>query len=320
MLRPAFLFRHSCHRQNFCAILVAAGAVTLLYFSYDPRPAGANPGEAVVGVERMGESLNANAALETSSSGDDEPMNDGELRGRMAVLMQVLLLEKGLERVKGIPQYTATFHKRERIGGKLTEDQFMSLKFRQEPFSVYLKWIKGSDEGQELLYVEGENDNEMMVKLGSVSGGMLPALKLDPHGSMAMSKARYPITTLGFEQMMQEILQYRRDDLANLGRVKCRMLEGQKFDRRDCYCFLMEYASKEKSPFRKSVLYIDSELSIPICVKNFDWGTTEQLELDPKELDEATLLEFYSFSNISFNATLAAADFDKGNENYRFRR
>jgi hypothetical protein len=137
MLRPAFL-RDGCHCQNFCAILVAFGAVTLLYFSYDPSPAGANPAEAVAGLDRMSANLDANAAIEAAPRGNAET-EDGELRGKMALMMQVLLLEKGLQKLDDIPHYSATFHKRERIGGVIGEDQFMSLKQRHEPFSIYMK-------------------------------------------------------------------------------------------------------------------------------------------------------------------------------------
>lgn len=319
MQGPA-LFRKSCHKQNCCAILVALGAVTLLYFSYDPKPAGANPGESLTDLGALEASLNANADIE-ASSGEGTAIQEGELRGRMAVLMQVLLLEKGLEWIKHNPAYTATFYKKERIGGSLSDDQFISLKLRNEPFSVYMKWIKGNDEGQEILYVDGENDNEMLVKVGGVGGRMLPALKLDPHGSMAMSKARYPVTKLGFKQMLEEILQFRRTDLANMSGVKCRMLEEQQFDRRDCYCFIVEYGSPERSEiFRKSVIYIDEELSMPVCVKNFGWLTDEQRKLDPKAADQESLLEFYSFSDVSFETKLASADFSRENENYHFKR
>lgn len=301
-------------------MLVAAGAVTLLYFSYDPTPAGANPSEAVANLDQMSAAFSANSAME-SSQDTGAALNEGELRGRMAILMQILLLEKGLEQVKDVPNYSATFHKKERIGGKLSDDQFMTLKLRHEPFSVYMKWLKGNDEGQEILYVEGENDNEMLVKVGGVSGRMLPAIKLDPTGSIAMGKARYPITTLGFAEMIEQILEFRRSDLTNIENVKCRMLEGQKFDRRECYCFILEYSSPQHSElFRKSVIYVDNQHSIPICIKNFGWPTESQQELEAQQLDDETLSEFYSFSNISFDSKLVANDFDKSNENYHFRR
>lgn len=319
MQRPAPL-RKSCHKQNFCAILVALGALTVLYFSYDPKPAGANPGESIANLGALEASLNANADIE-ASSGEGAAIQEGELRGRMAVLMQVLLLEKGLEWIKNNPAYTATFYKKERIGANLTDDQFISLKLRNEPFSVYMKWIKGNDEGQEILYVDGENNNEMLVKVGGVGGRMLPALKLDPHGSMAMSKARYPVTKLGFKQMLEEILQFRRTDLANMSGVKCRMLEDQQIDGRECYCFIVEYGSPERSEiFRKSVIYLDEENGMPVCVKNFGWLTGEQQQLDPKEADKESLLEFYSFSDVSFENKLASADFSRENENYHFKR
>ena len=51
----------------------------------------------------------------------------------------------------------------------------------------------------------------MLVKLGGVKGRMVPALKLDPNGAMAMKESRYPITTIGVKQMTEEIIQYRKE-------------------------------------------------------------------------------------------------------------
>jgi hypothetical protein len=307
-----------CRKQNVCAVILATGAFAVMYFSYDPQPAGANPGEARIDLSGL---QSATTDLPEESSSPGQARNDNEMRGKLALLMQVLLLEKGLERMKEIPTYSATFCKQEKIGGVLGDPEYMQIKLRHEPFSVYAKVIEGSDVGREILYIDGENNNEMLVKLGGVKGRMMPAIKLDPNGAMAMKESRYPITTLGVKSMTEEIIRHRKNDLKNPDQLTCRMLDEQRFNKRPCYCFIMEYQSPEgDNPLRKSLIYVDKELHVPACIKNYSWAPDGQSELSGKELDEQTLVEFYTISNLRLDERLADVEFDKSNGNYSFRR
>ena len=47
----------------------------------------------------------------------------------------------GLANVEKIQDYSATLAKRERIGGKLLDYEYMFLKLRQKPFSVYMYFL-----------------------------------------------------------------------------------------------------------------------------------------------------------------------------------
>ncbi|MBD3672463.1 MAG: DUF1571 domain-containing protein [Planctomycetaceae bacterium] len=307
----------SHRKENFCATIVALIAITLIYFSHDPSPAGANPNEVQFNSGDMGSDISSTPDFSAAKKGADS----GELTGKNALLMQILLLEKGYRNIEAVPDYTATLHKQERIDGVLREPSFMQVKIRHEPFSVYMKWLEGEDPGREILYVEGENDNEMLIKLGGVKGRMMPTLKLDPNGDMAMAEARYPITTVGLKNAIDTILKFRYADMKNLKSLSCRMIDDQKFNKRDCFCFLMEFKNKQVSPnFRKSILYIDKENSLPSCIKNYAWAPDGQEELAGEELDKETLCEYYSFGNVVLEDRLAAIDFDDNNSNYQFRR
>lgn len=305
------------HKENFCAVIVALIAITLIYFSHDPSPAGANPNEIQFSSEDMQSSISSSPSFSQNSSATES----GELTGKNALLMQILLLEKGQRNIEAVPDYTATLHKQERINGVLGEPSFMQVKIRHEPFSVYMKWLEGEDPGRELLYVEGENNDEMMIKLGGVKGRMMPTLNLDPHGDMAMKEARYPITTVGLKNAIDTILKYRYANIKKPEGLTCRMIDDQKFNKQDCFCFLMEFKNKQSSPnFRKSILYIDKEKYLPACIKNYAWAPDGQEDLTGEKLDEATLCEYYSFGNIVLEERLAAADFDDNNSSYQFRR
>jgi hypothetical protein len=240
----------------------------------------------------------------------------------VALQLHVALLELGKQRMSHIPDYSATFLKQEKLDGEDRQDlQTINLKMRHRPFSVYMKWLDGGDVGREILFVEGQYDDRMQVRLGGRKGQLLPALKLDPTGSVAMKEARHAVTEMGLLNLCELILKYRKRDLTLKQGLRWQMLPDQKFADRECYCFVVEYDSKEIEPaYRKAVTYIDKELNLPICVRNFGWPEEVKEGISAQELDEATMIEYYGYKDLSFEQRLSDADFDKSNKDYTFRR
>ncbi|MCA9040410.1 MAG: DUF1571 domain-containing protein [Planctomycetaceae bacterium] len=237
--------------------------------------------------------------------------------GEDAIKITTSILEDGLENLQGIPDYSATFIKQERIAGSIIEPSLINLKIRHEPFSVYMKWLNG-DKGRELLYVDGENQGDMVVRVGGVRGRFLPALNLNPHGDLAMKESRHPITEIGIKNLIKKALEFRENDLQNLENLNCWIVDGVTFDKRECFEFIVEYIEhRPVHEYRKSIITIEKELGIPVAVKNFAWQ--EQVDTpDETNLDASTLIENYAYTNISYSRRLADADFDKNNRNYRF--
>ncbi|QDU11208.1 hypothetical protein V202x_46270 [Gimesia aquarii] len=321
--------RSKHHFSNMLASAIFSAAIGILYFSYDPSPADADPNDTGVVASKpvpipviaykpthQAESgLNINSKKESP-----KPQQNGVLTGRMALLMNLLLLEKGCRYLETVPDYTTTFSKQEFLGGELSENQVINLKCRHKPFSVYMKWVVG-DKGQELLYVDGENDQKMLVKMGGLKGRLVPTLKLDPHGSLALKESRHPITKAGIKALAETIIHFRKKDLDEKLNTECVMLTDQKFDGKDCYCFIAHFANaKESETYRKSVVYIDQKTCLPVFVRGYGWPTDGLASASPEELDEQTLIESYSFTNINMKSELATTDFSKTNKNYRFRR
>src|SRR5580704_13816784 len=63
-----------------------------------------------------------------------------------------------------IKDYSCTLVKRERIDGTLLPPEFLFIKIRHQPFSVYT-YFKAPEgkKGQEALYVEGKNDGCLLA-------------------------------------------------------------------------------------------------------------------------------------------------------------
>ena len=239
--------------------------------------------------------------------------------GEDAVKLTQEILEEALLNLENVPDYTATFVKQERIGGAMTEPTLINLKVRHAPFSVYMKWLNG-DKGRELLYVDGQNDGDMVVRVGGVRGRFLPALNLNPVGDLAMKESRHPITEVGIKNLIKKALAYRERDLNDINNLNCTVTDGAQFDKRDCFEFVVEYKQhKEGCEYRKSILTIDKELGIPVAVKNFAWPN-EVDAVDVNNLDKSTIIENYAYTKINYARQLADGDFDKNNSNYSFVR
>lgn len=95
--------------------------------------------------------------------------------------------------------FQAMFHKRERIGGQLRDQEVIRVAFRNDPFSVLMKWEQGGGMADSSLYVKGENAGQMQVKLAKI--GFVKSV--DPRSATPRSSARYTIEEFGLVESMK---------------------------------------------------------------------------------------------------------------------
>jgi hypothetical protein len=178
-----------------------------------------------------------------------------------------------------------------------------------------MKWITG-DRGRQLIFVDGLNDGNLLVQPGGVRGRFTGVMPLDPNGKMAMSESRYPITTAGLLALAETILQYQHQDIERGRGYRCELRDQQEFEGRPCFLYLIDYDAPEfNEVYRKSIVFIDKELSMPVCVKNYTWAK----DVDPEAINEETLVEFYAYTDLRMEQQLGAVDFDQNNEDYKLR-
>jgi hypothetical protein len=91
--------------------------------------------------------------------------------------------------------FTAEFRKRERMGGKLADEEIIRVAVRDDPYSVLMVWLQGGGAGQGTLYVKGQNDGQMKV-------WMLRTFvkSVEPQGAIPKASARYTIEEFGIAQ------------------------------------------------------------------------------------------------------------------------
>lgn len=318
-------------RLNCLAALIASMAVGVLFLTFHAKPAGGGLGTSArtkqqqisvsLGSSRTSAAVRKNGPGSLSLDELNKAIHKAIHNSRLALKLHVALLEIGKHRLEHFPDYTATFIKQEKVdGADLQELQTIQLKLRHKPFSVYMKWLEGGDVGRELLYAEGQYDDKLQVRLGGRKK-LLPVLKLEPTSSMAMKESRHAATNMGLLNLTELILEHRKSDLTLSKGVSWEMVPDQKFMNHVCDCWVVEYDSRDVSPvYRKTITYIDKETSLPISIKNFGWPDETVSADDPSALDEATLIEYYGYTDIKFEHRLTDADFDKGNTEYTFKR
>jgi outer membrane lipoprotein-sorting protein len=220
--------------------------------------------------------------------------------------------EDGLARIKQIKDYSATLVKRERIGGEVGEHQYMFIKVRQKPFSVYMFFLGPPKlRGQEVIYVEGQNDGNMWAHPTGIKNTIVGTVSLSPTGMLAMQGQRYPITELGLQNLVTRLLEVGHHD-AQYGECEVDFIEGAKINGRTCTCIqVMHPTPRRNFLFHLARIFVDDELNVPIRYEAYDW---------PKEPNgEPELLEEYTYLNLKLNCGFTDADFDIRNPNYQFR-
>jgi len=250
-----------------------------------------------------------------------EPEIDPHLE---AIKQKLAVLDGGYRFLQEKADYEAKFHRQERIGGEMQTAENMKIKVRHQPFSVYMKWLD-VDRGREVLYVAEKNEGKMLFHYGGWKARFLPVLKLDPHGSLANSGSRHPITEAGILELVKRLIKDRRRDIECGVGYDCFVTE-QSIHERDCVCFDIQYDhSMSDTPsevYRRSITFFDKEFSIPVEIKNFTWlgEDANADDMDEAAKDELTLIEHYSFTDIAWEAGFTDEDFSHKNRKYRFRR
>lgn len=218
----------------------------------------------------------------------------------------------GLGNVEKISDYSATLAKRERIGGKVMDYEYMFVKLRQKPFSVYMYFLGPPDlKGQEVIFIEGQNNGNMWAHGVGIKNTMFGTVSLKPDGPIAMRNQRYPLTELGILNLTKRLVEVGEQDI-KYGECEVKFYEGAKINGRVCTCIeVIHPVPRRNFLFHLARIFVDKEYNLPIRYESYDW---------PKEKGGVPeLMEEYTYLNLKLNNGFTDADFDIKNPNYHFR-
>jgi hypothetical protein len=220
--------------------------------------------------------------------------------------------EAALQRAEQIKDYTALLVKRERVGDQLLDYQYIELKVRHEPFSVYLKFLKPDHlKDREILYVHGQNDEMLLAHDAGGLGELVGTVSLVPHGMIAMRGQRYPVTLIGFRNLAEKLIEQAKRDRQIDAACDVKWFHRARVDGRPARCVQVTHPVRHpEHQFAMARVYIDQQLGIPIRFEGYAW---------PDKADGApVLVEEYTYCGVRANVGLTDKDFDPKNPQYRF--
>jgi len=181
------------------------------------------------------------------------------------------------------------FLKTERIGERMLPTQTIELKVRQDPFSVYLRWLEPPFQGREVIYQKGRFEDKVVANLGDLFGfeGIFAFVPTAPE---VMRGNRHPITEAGIGHIIERLYeQFHQAHSQNS--LRARYLGAEPYLGRPTFKIMRVL---EDGGFR--YWNIDTELLLPIRVITYD--CRHQLQ------------ETYTFKDLRVNVGLTDDDFD----------
>lgn len=127
----------------------------------------------------------------------NQKASDNPLRG---------LYQRAADQQSKMESYIFRLRRREVVSGKKMPEELIRAQVRRDPFSVHLKWLGAEGKGRETIYVKGKYKNEMQVLMAA--NDLFPLSpagmkwKLPPDDPLARARSRYPITSTGFESII----------------------------------------------------------------------------------------------------------------------
>jgi len=128
---------------------------------------------------------------------DGTTLPDNNTMTRLARENPVQFLDACLRRYnREIKGYSGELHKQERLEGKLCPPEVIDFCFREDPYSVLMKWKEGIRLVRASLYHDCENDGKALVrpKLLNI------VVEQDPEGRLARQSSRYTLKEFSIRQ------------------------------------------------------------------------------------------------------------------------
>jgi hypothetical protein len=202
---------------------------------------------------------------------------------------------------QGVQDYSCVLIKRERIRGQLQPDEIISMKVRNQPFSVYLRWEGPRPKvGQEACFVAGQNNNLLRVHSTGLAG-VVGWVSLDPRDPRVLEHSRHSITEAGIGNLLDRYGQrWEEEKKLNVTQVR---VGDFVYNNRRCRRVELIHPPGGQFLFYRSMIYFDNETHLPIRVENYDWPR-------PRGNPDGDLAEVYNYIDLRLNVHLGDETFN----------
>ncbi len=258
-------------------------------------------------VRSKGRAAQAEAAQDApsgeSAAANDEKSDDTQAAPALTLRDVIAFARESREAVKEVKDYTAHFSKTERIGNSMVQQE-MEMKFRTKPFSVYFLYQSNNEQGRQAIFVDGRNNNNLLVKEAKGVAGFIGAVRLKLDDPRVKAENLYPVTHVGIANMLDETIKNWEHDLLVPGdEVDVQFFPNAKVKGVPCQAIQVTHMKRLKElKYSKNRIYFDKETKLPIRGERFGWAR--------RAGEEPPLLEDYRYTNLKTNVNLTDADFN----------
>lgn len=206
-------------------------------------------------------------------------------------------LRRYAREVKG---YSLVMQKQESIDGRLNPREVVEVYFRDQPHSVFMRWIEGARMAERAVYVEGENDGKMLARpKGILRFAVGKVVSRDPDSVEAKSSGRYSIKEFGLKKAAERTLTSWKNAIdRKVLKVEYRGIEKVKeTGNRPCYTFHGVFSEPQNEGCIDVVIHYDTET----------WLQTASVLRAAND----RLIGAYYFRDIRLNPTFKADQFQK---------
>ena len=205
-----------------------------------------------------------------------------------------------LAEAERVPNYAAVFEKREVVSGKPVDGR-MRVKFRAQPFSVYMRFINPANEGRQVLYVEGRNDGKLMVRETGLKG-LVGTISLRPDDPMILSESRHTITSMGLANMARRVIEQWEGEM-RFGEIDVNFFGKAELAGRQAVVIESRHpVARREFPYARTRLWLDRDSKLPVRVQQWAFA--------PRG-GEPVLIGDYSYTDIRTDVRLTGKDFDR---------
>lgn len=212
---------------------------------------------------------------------------------------------------RAVRDFTCRVTKRERIEGELQDYHYIDMKVREpstrpaKPLGVTLEFL-GPDTvaGRRVLFVEGQNDDKLLVRKGGRRFGYL-VIDLDPFGPSVQRESLMPVNEIGFGHQLDRTIRILGQDMAADPAGDNTIVEHittATIDGRPCEMLRVTHPRRRDGlQFFSASVAIDSEWHVPVRFDAYDWPTTPG--------QDPPLLAEFIYTNVRLNVGLDDATF-----------
>ncbi len=162
-----------------------------------------------------------------------------------------------------------------------------------KPFSLLMRWRKNAGAVDKLLYVEGKNDNKMLVHPTGFFA-WIKSIKKDPRDKDVKKASLRSCDQFGFYRTLNSLIEVYGTAQKNKD-LRIAYLGNTKVDGRPCVAMERILPAKKQYPYARLVMEFDVEYLLPTSISCYDW--------------KGRLLSRYSYSKLKFNLNISERNF-----------